>query len=119
MHHLESMAESTLGGKLGILTSSSSRNHHSTFQQAKLTKEAMVGKEQNLTVEDVWGWQLLYWFMSSLQNPPGHAGILGWERLFQKAVCLSCYNKISCTGWVMKIKIYFSLAEKSSIRMPT
>ena len=38
MDHLERMAESTLGGEVGILTSSSSRNHHSTFQQAKLTK---------------------------------------------------------------------------------
>ena len=40
------------------------------FSKRNWQSEAMAGKEQNLTVVDVWGWQLLYRFMSSLWNPP-------------------------------------------------
>ena len=43
MDHLESMGEHTCG-EVGILTSSSSGDHHSTFQQAKLTKGSHGGK---------------------------------------------------------------------------
>ena len=110
MDHLERMAESTLGGEVGILTSSSSRNHHSTFQQAKLTKWSHGRKGAKFDCSGCMGLAAAIQVHELPVESPRDAAILGWEGLFQKAVCLGCYNKISCTGWLMKNKNFFLTA---------